>query len=453
MWTILVLALGHGGAYSRTAPKGPLPLEAFPQGKPGPKQFKLAYSGKGMRLSWLTDELMASNVSVGKAPDDLSQHFTGGVTSYSCTEARCGGPYASGQIHMVHLSPLDAACVYYYKVDGSNVRSFTMPAAAELHGPVRFGLIGDLGQTSDSNNTIHHLLGSEVAMVLHAGDLSYADCEQPRWDTYALLADPLASIKPWMTVAGNHEIELPSSCGSSLGGPFKAYDIRYGSMMPYRESASASSQYYSFETAGVHWLMINSYIDVTSSAHAAQAQLDWLEADLKTINRSRTPWLVGVLHAPWYNSNTAHQNEKEEIELRDAMEKLLYDARLDAMFAGHVHAYERSFRVFQQAADDCAPVYINIGDGGNREGLAKGYLAKPSWSAFREASFGHGVFSVHNATHAHWEWHRDQDEERVLSDDTWLVREPSCLQPRGALEESKPSRQMPAELVETVTAR
>ena len=88
---------------------------------------------------------------------------------------------------------------------------------------------------------------------------------------------------------------------------------------------------------------------------------------------------------------------------------------MDAMFAGHVHAYERSHRVYQGKADACAPTYINIGDGGNREGLASGYLAQPDWSAYREASFGHGILSILNATHASWTWHRDQDDERVVA--------------------------------------
>ena len=42
-------------------------------------------------------------------------------------------------------------------------------------------------------------------------------------------------------------------------------------------------------------------------------------------------------------------------------EQILYDAKLDAMFAGHVHAYERSHRVFQGAVDKCGATYINIG--------------------------------------------------------------------------------------------
>ena len=159
----------------------------------------------------------------------------------------------------------------------------------------------------------------------------------------------------------------------------------------------------------------------------------WLKADLAKVDRGKTPWLVAVLHAPWYNSNHAHQHEHEEDDMRASMEAMLKDAHLDAMFAGHVHAYERVSRVFDGNKDDCAPAYFNIGDGGNREGLASHYLdPAPWWSAFREASFGHGTLTIANATHARFAWHRDQDGERVLSDESWAVKDPSCEKQRAA---------------------
>ncbi|MCI53136.1 purple acid phosphatase 18-like, partial [Trifolium medium] len=40
------------------------------------------------------------------------------------------------------------------------------------------------------------------------------------------------------------------------------------------------------------------------------------------------------------------------------------------VLAGHVHAYERSKRVYNGRLDPCGAVHITIGDGGNREGLA-----------------------------------------------------------------------------------
>ena len=41
-------------------------------------------------------------------------------------------------------------------------------------------------------------------MILHAGDLSYADCEQTLWDSYGEMIEPLSSFVPWMVSPGNH---------------------------------------------------------------------------------------------------------------------------------------------------------------------------------------------------------------------------------------------------------
>ncbi len=36
-------------------------------------------------------------------------------------------------------------------------------------------------------------------------------------------------------------------------------------------------------------------------------QYAWLLRDLAALDRARTPWVIAVFHAPWYNSNYAHQ--------------------------------------------------------------------------------------------------------------------------------------------------
>ena len=49
-----------------------------------------------------------------------------------------------------------------------------------------------------------------------------------------------------------------------------------------------------------------------------------------------------------YNSNTAHQHEVDD--MMGAMEATLYQHGVDAVFAGHVHAYESSYPVFRPAS-------------------------------------------------------------------------------------------------------
>lgn len=142
-----------------------------------------------------------------------------------------------------------------------------------------------------------------------------------------------------MVTQGNHEVEkIPVIHPES----FTSYNARW--RMPFEESGSDSNLYYSFDVAGVHIVMLGSYTDFDPSS----AQYKWLQADLGKVDRTRTPWIVVLIHAPWYNSNTAHQGEKESVGMKASMEGLLYQARVDVVFAGHVHAYERfvSFQAF-----------------------------------------------------------------------------------------------------------
>lgn len=185
--------------------------------------------------------------------------------------------------------------------------------------------------------------------------------------------------------------------------------------------------YYSYEVGPVHYVHLNSYEDqlpgeANTWSTTDSLQYKWLEADLVTVDRKKTPWIVAQLHAPWYNSNTCHHNDIEETALRKLMQGLFQKYKVDMLFAGHVHAYERTYPVYDGVSTPGATVEINIGDGGNREGLCTHYYQQPEWSAYREASFGHGELDFKNATHAHWTWHRNQDSEDFVSDDVWLVK-------------------------------
>lgn len=134
--------------------------------------------------------------------------------------------------------------------------------------------------------------------------------------------------------------------------------------------------------------------------------------------------------------------------MRVLYEPWFVEYKVDVVFAGHVHAYERSERMSNIAynvtnalcspvSNQSAPVYITIGDGGNQEGLTKEMTEpQPRYSAYREASFGHGILDVKNRTHAYFGWHRNQDDYAVEADYVWLHNrywKPSGEPPRAAI--------------------
>ncbi|KAL5203615.1 hypothetical protein ABZP36_008486 [Zizania latifolia] len=413
-WRLLVQGLTsltflcvHADEYVRPPPS---PLLLVPHDKPAshPQQVHISIVGaNNMRISWVTDDRSApSVVEYGTSPGKYTASATGDHTTYSYFF------YKSGAIHHVTIGPLEPSTTYYYRCGqaGDEFSLRTPPATL----PIELVVIGDLGQTGWTASTLNHIGGGDYDMLLLPGDLSYADTQQPLWDTFGRLVQPLASSRPWMVTEGNHEIETLPVVEFA---PFVAYNARW--RMPHEESGSRSNLYYSFDAAGgaVHVVMLGSYAEFEEGSE----QRAWLERDLAGVDRRRTPWLVALLHAPWYNTNQAHQGEGER--MRRAMESLLYEARVDVVFAGHVHAYERFTRIYDNEADSWGPMYITIGDGGNREGLAlefiKDHKSAPL-SEFREASFGHGRLRIVNETTAVWTWHRNDDQYATVRDEVWL---------------------------------
>lgn len=132
---------------------------------------------------------------------------------------------------------------------------------------------------------------------------------------------PYAEQRPMMSVPGNHEIEWDPATGDA----FQAYRNRY--RFPYVRPEEITcpfapptspctpsvyfscynygNAYYSFDASTVHVVMLNSY----TYSNVTSLQYAWVEQDLASVNRKVTPWVVVVMHAPFYNSNTAHQNE------------------------------------------------------------------------------------------------------------------------------------------------
>ncbi|KAL6335987.1 hypothetical protein AAG906_003614 [Vitis piasezkii] len=88
------------------------------------------------------------------------------------------------------------------------------------------------------------------------------------------------------------------------------------------------------------------------------------------------------------------RRDMEGKTMRVMFESWFVEYKVDVVFAGHVHAYERSERVSNIAyniingmcapvKDQFAPIYITIGDGENIEGLAINMIVpQPNYSAY-----------------------------------------------------------------------
>jgi len=403
-----------------------------------PEQIHMAQgkTPESMVISWVSGSNFTPQVIYGYTPQRLNQKVTGQSKNYTFNN------YTSGQISHVELTGLSPSTRYYYQCgdfigNPSEIASFTTGPKIGDTTPMTFGVIGDIGQTPDTEKTLAHLHKShQLDMILHAGDLAYADCVQELWDSYGRLIEPVSKSISWMVGPGNHEIEV-----SSDNQLFKAFESRYrmpafepaefgqviisSAINPYTKQPYCSpsqflaeynygNSFYSFDIGIAHVVYLNSYTPSDTNS----AQYSWLVSDLDKINRTELPWIIVVMHCPWYNSNTAHQNEKQTLLMKETIEDVFYKYKVNLVITGHVHAYERTYPVYANEINKLGPTYITIGDGGNIEGHATGYqYPQPAWSAFRNGTqYGYGTLSIDNFNSMQWKWYRNMDSEWVFKD-------------------------------------
>lgn len=389
---------------------------AVPKNQFSPQQVHITqgdYDGKAVIVSWVTfTDPGNSEVVYGTSPNSYNHSAQGKTSNYTYYD------YTSGYIHHCLLDKLEYDTKYYYKIGkGDAAREFWFHTPPQINpdASYTFGIIGDLGQTYNSLSTLEHYMKSKGQAVLFVGDLSYADrysCNNgTRWDSWGRFVERSVAYQPWIWTVGNHEIEYRPDLGEVI--PFRAYLNRYPT--PHLASASSSPLWYSIRRASAHIIVLSSYSPFVKYT----PQWLWLREELTRVDREKTPWLIVLMHAPLYNSNEAHYMEGES--MRVAFESWFVHYKVDLVFAGHVHAYERSYRISNinynitsgnryPIPDKSAPVYITVGDGGNQEGLAERFSeSQPDYSAFRESSYGHSTLELRNRTHAFYQWNRNDD--------------------------------------------
>lgn len=265
--------------------------------------------------------------------------------------------------------------------------------AAGIQYPFTFLSYGDMDTTFASMETQQHLRDvlskdDTIRFIVHQGDIPYAWSED-KWDTWFDMMQDITARFPYMVCPGNHESDFN----------FTTYKHRFtnitgfSSMGAERLNRHSANLFYSWDYANIHFVAL-------SSEHAydpGSLQYRWLEADLKRVDRRRTPFVIVYIHRPMYSSN---KNHGSNIKLRNAVEPLYKRYGVDLALFGHVHAYERTCEVFDgkcvrnasgivgndTIVDPQATIQIHAGTAGYE--LNRDWEDKPAWSTYRESSHG-----------------------------------------------------------------
>lgn len=331
-----------------------------------------------------------------------------------------GTIYESPIMHHVLVKNLTPGMTYFYRVGSqkygfSDVYNFTVPKDSY---PFKIGVIADVGQTINSSVTLERVNNARSDIVIHIGDLSYADdwlangtinyfnsntvdywsTYQPKWDSWGRLAQPMTATTIYNSIAGNHELELQWARNNVSN---TAYNARYPNPQdPSRINTGANyanhwwnssafalypkqgkflapeqvdnivtnNTYYSINAGPAHIVFLNNYVPYDNQS----VMYKWFEEDMKMVNRSKTPWVIVNFHAPWYHTYVNHYKENDW--MRVYFEPAFLKYGVDLVMNGHVHAYERTPPVYQFVPNSCGPIHFTMGDGGNLEGAYKQFV-------------------------------------------------------------------------------
>ena len=418
-------------------------LLKFSGGHDNPLQSHLALTGDPtqMRVQWTSGSKSIPIVRYGSS-SNLTQMVKGISRTYGASDM-CGPPATDpvnfidpGYLHDVLLTNLLPDTTYFYQygsnVSFSNVNKFTTAPQIGSENSYKFITYGDMGLTglsgaSDTVKLITQELNTGSKFILHHGDLSYAVGYAYIWEQWMHLIEPLASRVPYMVGIGNHEVDFLKAfaSNSNMDDGFHPSWGNYGhdsggecgvpTLNRFHMPDNGKGVYwYSFEYGPVHFTLMSTEHNFTRGTQ----QYEWLDRDLRGVDRNKTPWLILVGHRPMYTSEKYHDDHVVSLHIQEEVEDLLHQHKVDIAIWSHYHSYERTCRVYKQRCTETGTVHLVIGAAGAHLDSVPQYEVK--WSEHLEMNYGFGRVTVANGSALLWEYMRNVDH--VVADSAWIIK-------------------------------
>ncbi len=308
-------------------------------------------------VRWRTDVATDTVVRYGDAPGNLINIVTipGATIEHEAT-----------------ISGLQSDTNYFYSVgDSSGILEggntdyfFTTSPEPGIPKATRIWILGDSGNANSNGRAVRDAFktynnSNPPDLWLMLGDNAYADGTDSQYQNAVFNQYPeiLQQSVLWPAL-GNHDA-LSSFVVDQSGPYFEAFNI------PANAEAggvsSGTEAYYSFDYGNIHFICLESY---QSSRLPDGQMLTWLESDLLANDKH---WVFVFAHDPPYTKGS-HDSDREgpEIEMREFVLPILESYGVDVVFAGHSHAYERSFLLDSHYGDSStlqSSMIVNSGDG------------------------------------------------------------------------------------------
>lgn len=196
-----------------------------------------------------------------------------------------------------------------------------------------FIVYGDTQQVDRTNHLkiIEGINRQKYDLAFHVGDFTQHDAIN-EWEIFQRLESSIINKAPkkglssaFFPIIGNHEYTLDN-------------------YLTLFNNYPKNQLYYSFDYKNAHFVVLNTETDFS----AGSAQNEWLNSDLALTNKT---WKIVLFHRPPYNSNYKYNYYHPNIDVRTDIVPILERHKVNLVFSGHSHIYERTYPIFQDQAN------------------------------------------------------------------------------------------------------
>jgi hypothetical protein len=232
------------------------------------------------------------------------------------------------RFHALRIDGLQPGSTYTYRVTAGGAQSapaqFT--TAPSDNKPFRFVVYGD----SRSDPTTHAAIaraieGAPGDFFVHTGDMVYDGKDETEWQELFDIERKLLANRCAFVAVGNHELTTPDPAGQIAFLRYFASTDPDGRERPHL--------YGSFRWSNTRFFLLNAMDTWTGD------EKEWLRAELAAaMDEPGLQHRVAVLHHGPFSSGRHGGNVRLK---KQGIVELMRDHKVDLLFAGHDHVYER----------------------------------------------------------------------------------------------------------------
>ncbi|MEW6201657.1 MAG: metallophosphoesterase family protein [bacterium] len=225
-------------------------------------------------------------------------------------------------IHEVTLTGLEIEKTYYYKVTTGNASARgKFRTSPRRDTPFKFAVWGDNRTDVLSHTAVAQAIAkAKPDIAINVGDVVTNGEKYEQWGAeYFIPIGVFARNVPTFIAIGNHEKNA-----------HWYYDF---------VSQPGNEAWYSFDYGNAHFTIYDSNQDYTPGSE----QYKWLKKDLASPEAQNAAWRFVFKHHPEYSEGWDKPGYTGEPMMQHFLKPLYEKNKVDIVFAGHTHDYERGF--------------------------------------------------------------------------------------------------------------